>query len=95
MAPDRELHLDEGQRSHGDLAWALRLEAALLIERHQEVLAHQHGAAHERQTAQVLQVAPHQDGAFALLPEGSVHRQHVDVDGRAAGLVKGQCILQR
>lgn len=68
------LHLDEGQWPHRDLARALNLEAGLLVEGHEEILAHEHGAAHVRQTAQVLQVAPHQDGPAALLPERAVHR---------------------
>lgn len=94
MSADRALHLDEGQGPHGDLAGALHLEAGLLVEGHQEVLAHQDGAPHAGQAAQVLQVSPHQDGALALLPEGAVDRQDVDVDGGAVGLVEGQSVLQ-
>lgn len=94
MAADRVPHLGEGEVGHGDGAAAQDLEARLAIEGDEEVLAHQHGSAHVGQAAQVLQVAPHQDGAFALLPEGAMNRQDVDVDGGAAGLVEGQRILE-
>lgn len=87
VAPDRVQHLDEGEGPHSDLAGALHLEARLLVEGHQEVLAHEHGAADVGQAAEVLQVAPHQDGAFALLAEGPVDGQGVDVDGGPVGLV--------
>ena len=72
MATDGALHLDEGEGPHGDLTGALHLEPRFPIERHQEVLTHEDGAADVGQAAQVLQVTPHQDGAFALLPEGTV-----------------------
>lgn len=93
MTSDRVDHFHEGQGSHLDLAGAQSLEARLVVEGNQEVLAHEHGAAHVGEAAQVLQVAPHQDGAFALLAECSVHGQHVDVHGVTLGLVKGQRIL--
>lgn len=51
MATHGVLHLGEGQRPDCDLARALDLEAGLLVEGHEEILAHQHGAAHVRQTA--------------------------------------------
>lgn len=87
VASDRVDHFHEGQGSHCDLAGTQCLEARLLVEGNQEVLAHEHGAADVGEAAQVLQVAPHQDGAFALLPESSVHSQHVDVDCVAVRLV--------
>lgn len=93
VTSDRVDHFHEGQGSHGDLAGAQSLEARLLVEGNQEVLAHEHGAPHVGEAAQVLQVAPHQDGAFALLAESSVHGQHVDVDGVAVRLVEGQRVL--
>lgn len=94
MAADGVPHLSEGEVGHGDSAAAQNLESRLAVERDEEVLAHQHGSAHVGQAAQVLQVAPHQEGAFALLPEGAVDRQDVDVDGGAAGLVESQGILE-
>lgn len=93
VTSDRVDHFHEGQGSHCDLAGAQCLEARLLVEGNQEVLAHEHGAAHVGEAAQVLQVAPHQDGAFALLAERPMHGQHVDVDGVAVRLVEGQRIL--
>lgn len=95
MATDGALHLDKGKGPHGNLARTLNLKARLLIKRHQKVLAHENGAADVGQAAQVLQVTPHQDGAFALLAEGTVDSQHVDVDGGAVGFVKSQRILSR
>lgn len=87
------MHLDEGQRPDCDLTWALNLEARLLVEGYEEILAHEHSTADVRQTAQVLQVAPHQDGTAALLSERTVHRQHVHVDGGAMRFVKRQSFL--
>lgn len=95
MATDGALHLGKGEGPHGDLARTLNLKARLLIKRHQEVFAHEDGAAHVGQAAQVLQVTPHQDGAFALLTEGTVDSQHVDVDGGAVRFVESQRILSR
>lgn len=94
MAPDWVEHLREGEGPHRDLAGALHLEARLLVEGNQEVLAHEHGAADVGQAAEVLQVAPHQDGAFALLAEGPVHSQDVDVDGGPVRLMESQGILE-
>lgn len=94
VAADWVPHLREGQVGHRDGAAAQHLETGLLVEWNQDVLTHQHGSAHTGQTAQVLQVTPHQDGAFALLPEGAVHGQDVDVDGGASGLVESQSLLQ-
>jgi len=90
MTPHGVLHLDEGQLPHRHLAGPQRLEAALLVEGHEEVFAHEQGAAGEGQAAQVLQVPPHEDGALALLPGRAVHGQHVDVHRRAPRLVQGQ-----
>lgn len=89
----RVLHLNERQRPHRDFARALDLEAGFLVERHEKILTHEHGTANVRQTAQVLQVAPHQDGTAALLPERTVHRQHVDVHRGTVRFVKGQSFL--
>lgn len=93
VAAHSVMHLDEGQRPDCDLTWALNLEARLLVEGYEEILAHEHSTADVRQTAQVLQVAPHQDGTAALLPERTVHRQHVHVDGGAMRFVKRQSFL--
>lgn len=93
MAPDWVSHLDEGEGPHCDLAGALHLETRLPVEGNQEVFAHEHGAADVGQAAEVLQVAPHQDGAFALLAEGPVDSQHVDVDGGPVRLMESEGIL--
>lgn len=95
MATDGALHFDKGKGPHSDLARTLNLKARLLIKRHQKVLAHEDSAAHVGQAAQMLQVTPHQDGAFALLTEGTVDSQYVDVDGGAVGFVESQRILNR
>lgn len=94
MAPDWVEHLNEGEGPHRDLTGALHLEARLLVEGNQEVLAHEHGAPDVGQAAEVLQVAPHQDGAFALLAEGPVDSQDVDVDGGPMRLMESQGILE-
>lgn len=93
VAADGVPHLREGHAGHGDGAAAQHLEAGLAVEGNEEVLAHQHRSAHIGQAAEVLQVAPHQDGTFALLPEGAVDGEDVDVDGGAAGLVESQRVL--
>lgn len=93
VAADGVPHLCEGEVGHSDGTAPQHLEAWLAVEGNEEVLAHQHRSAHIGQAAEVLQVAPHQDGTFALLPEGAVHGQDVDVDGGAAGLVESQCFL--
>lgn len=79
VAPDWVEHLGEGQGPHRNLTGTLHLEARLLVEGNQEVFAHEHSTADVGQAAEVLQVAPHQNGAFALLAEGPVHGQDVDV----------------
>lgn len=93
VAADGVPHLREGEVGNGDGAAAQHLEARLAVEGHEEVLAHQHRPAHTGQAAEVLQVAPHQDGPFALLPEGAVDGEDVDVHGGAAGLVESQRLL--
>lgn len=95
MAADGVPHLREGQVGHGDGAAAQNLEARLAVEGDQEVFTHQHRAAHVGQAAEVLQVAPHEDGPFALLPEGAVDGEDVDVDGGAARLVERQRVLRQ
>ena len=72
VAPDRVEHLDEGEGPHRDVTGALHLEARFLVEGDQEVFTHEHSAADVGQAAEVLQIAPHQDGAFALLAKGPV-----------------------
>lgn len=94
MTSDRVEHFDEGEGPHCDLAGAQCLEARLLVEGNQEVFTHEHSAADVGQAAQVLQVAPHQDGPFALLAESPVDGQDVDVDGGAVRLMESQGILE-
>lgn len=95
VSADRVPHLGEGEVGHGDGAAAQDPEATLTVEGHQEVLAHEHGPPYVGQAAQVLQVAPHQDGPLALLPEGTVHGQHMDVHRGATGLVQRQSLLEQ
>lgn len=95
MAPDWVEHLDEGEGPHCDLTGALHLEARLLVKGNQEIFTHEHSTANIGQAAEVLQVAPHQDGAFALLAEGPVDSQDMDVDSGAMRLMEGQGILKR
>lgn len=95
VASDWVEHLNEGEGPHPDLTGALNLEARLLVKGNQEVFTHEHSAADVRQTAEVLQVAPHQDGTFALLAEGPVDSQNVDVDGGPMRLMESQGILER
>lgn len=95
MAPDRVEHLDESEGPHRDLTGSLHLEARLLVEGNQEVFTHEHSTADVGQAAEVLQVAPHQDGAFALLAEGPVDSQDVDMDGGPVRLMESQGILEK
>lgn len=95
VAADGVPHLCEGQVGHGDGTAPQHLEARLAVEGNEEVFAHQHRSAHVGQAAEILQVTPHQNGPFALLPEGAVDSEDVDVDGGAAGLVEGQCVLEK
>ena len=93
VAPDVVVHLRECQGTHGYLAGAVNFEPRLSVEGDQEVLTHEDGAAHAGLAAQVLQVAPQQDGALALLAEGAVDGQDVDVNCGAVRLVQDQGIL--
>lgn len=93
MASDVVEHLGEGEGSHCDLTGALHLEARLLVEGHQEVFAHEHCTAYVGQAAEVLEVAPHQDGAFPLVAEGAMDCQDVDVDCVAMRFMESQGIL--
>lgn len=95
MASDWVEHLNEGEGPYPDLTGALNLEARLLVKGNQEVFTHEHSAADVRQTAEVLKVAPHQDGTFALLAEGPVDSQNVDVDGGPMRLMESQGILEK
>lgn len=94
VAADWVPHLGEGQVGHGDGASPQHLEARLAVEGDEEVFAHQHRSAHVGQAAEILQVAPHEDGTFALLPESAMDSQDVDVHGGAAGLVERQRFLE-
>lgn len=94
LPAEQVLHLLEAHAGHGDGRGAPLLEAGLEVERDQEVLADEQRAAEARHAAQVLQVAPQQDGALALLAAVAVHRQHVDVHGGGAGDVLGHGLLQ-
>ena len=94
MASDWVEHLDEGQGPHCDLAGALHLEARLLVEGDQELLTHEERPADAGQTAEVLQVAPHQNGAFALLAEGPVDGQNVDVNRGPVRFMEGEGVLE-
>lgn len=87
------LHLLEVHVCHGDDRRAGVPEAGLEVEGHQEVLADEQGAAKAPQAAQVVQVAPQQDGAFALLAAVAVHRQHVDVHRGRVRDVKAHGLL--
>lgn len=95
VSADGIRHLRECEVTHGDGAAALNPEAGLAVEWNEGVFAHENSTAHVGQTAQILEVAPHQDGAFTLPPECAVHGEHVDVHGGAAGLVEGQCVLEQ
>lgn len=95
MAANGVPHLCEGQVGHGDGAVAQHLEAQLAVEGNEEVFTHQHSSAHVGQAAEILQVTPHQNGPFALPPEGAMDSEDVDVDSGAARLVQSQRILKR
>lgn len=94
LPAEQVLHLLEAHVGHADGRGAPLLEAGLEVEWHQEVLADEQRAAEARHAAQVLQVAPQQDGALALLAAVAVHRQHVDVHGGGVGDVLGHGFLQ-
>lgn len=93
VAPRGALQLREGERAQREGARAHEAEAEPLVEGHQSVLTHEHGPAHVRLAAQVVQVAPHQHGALALPPASVVHGQHVQVGGAAPGPVQRQRLL--
>lgn len=95
MATDGVPHLCEGQVGHGDGAVAQHLEARLAVEGNEEVFTHQHSSAHVGQAAEILQVTPHQNGPFALPPEGAMDSEDVDVDSGATRLVQSQSVLER
>lgn len=95
MSPDWVEHLDEGEGPHGDLTGALSFKTWLLIEGNQEVLTHEHRTTDKGQTPEILQVPPHQDGAFSLLAEGPVDCKNVDVDSCPVGFMDSQRLLER
>lgn len=95
MATDGVPHLCERQVGYGDGAAAQHLEARLAVERNEEVFTHQHCSANIGQAAEILQVTPHQNGSFALLPEGAMNSEDVDVDSGATWLVQGQGVLKQ
>ncbi|KAG9334805.1 hypothetical protein JZ751_006554 [Albula glossodonta] len=80
--------------AHADGGRALLLESGLEVEGHKELLAEQQGAAQPREAAQVLQIAPQQDGTLTLLPAVPVHRQHVDVHRGRVWHVRGHRLLR-
>lgn len=94
VASDWVDHLDEGQGPNCDLTGALRLETRLLVKGNQEFLTHEDSSADAGQTAEVLQIAPHQDGAFALLTEGPVDGQDVDVNRGTVRFMEGEGVLE-
>lgn len=94
VAADGVPHLCEGQVGHSDGTAAQHLEARLAVEGDEEVFAHQYRSAHIGKAAEILQVTPHQNRTFALLPEGAMDSQHVDVDGGATRLVESQRFLE-
>jgi len=87
LPAQRVLHLLEAHVGHGDGRGALLLEARLAVEGQQEVLADEQRSPQAGHAAQVLQVAPQQDGALALLPTLAVDGQHVDVHRGRVGHV--------
>lgn len=95
MSPDWVEHLDEGEGPHSDLTGALSFKTWLLIEGNQEVLTHEHRTTDKGQTPEILQVPPHQDGAFSLLAEGPVDCKNVDVDSCPMGFMDSQRLLER
>lgn len=95
LPAEHVLHLLEVHVGYGDGRGAPLLEAGLEVEGHQEILADEQRAAEARHAAQVLQVAPQQDGALALLAAVAVHRQHVDVHGGGVGDVLRHGFLEK
>lgn len=95
LPAEHVLHLLEAHVRYRDGRGASLLEAGFEVEGHQEILADEQCAAEARHAAQVLQVAPQQDGALALLAAVAVYRQHVDVHGGGVGDVLGHGLLER
>ncbi len=95
LPTEHVLHLLEVHVGYGDGWWPFLLEAGLEVERHQEVLANQKSSAEARHTAQVLQVAPQEDGALALLATVTMHWQHVDVHSGGVWDMLSHCLLER
>lgn len=94
LPTERVLHLEEVHGGHGDGWRPFLFEAGLEVEGHQEVLANQQSSAEARHAAQVLQVAPQEDGALALLATVTVHRQHVDVHSGGVWDVLSHSLLE-
>ena len=94
MAPDWVKHLNEIKWPHCDLTGTVHLETRLLVEGNQEVLTHENSTTNVGQAAEVLQIAPHQNGAFSLLTECPVDSQHVNVHSRSVRLMEIQGILR-
>lgn len=95
LTADCVLHLLELHVGYGDGWWPSLLESGLLVEGHQEFLANQQSSAEAWYTAQVLQVAPQEDGALALLSTVTVHWQHMDVHSRAVWDMLSHCLLEK
>lgn len=94
MTLDQVEHFNEGKGPHCDVTGAMNLETWLLIKGNQEVLTHEHSTADIGQAAEVLEVPPHQDGAFPLLTEGPMDSQDMDVDSGPVWLMESQSILE-
>ena len=94
LPADRVLHLMELHVGHGDGWRSLLFEAGLDVERHQEVLANQQSSPEARYATQVLQIAPQDDGALALLAAVAVHRQHMEVHSGAVRDVLSHGLLE-
>lgn len=95
MSLNTILHLYEGKLRYSDGTGSYHLEAGLLVEWNQEVLAHEHSTSYVWQASQVLLVAPHQNRPFSLLAEGPMNGQHVNMNRVAMWLVKSECILAK
>lgn len=95
LPAEHVLHLPELHVGDGDGRGALLFEAGLEVEGNQEVLADEQRAAQARHAAQVLQVAPQEDGALALLAAVAVNRQDVDVHGGGVRNVLGHGLLEK
>lgn len=87
-------HLLKLHFGYGDGWWPFLLEASFEVKRHQKVFANQQSSAEAWYTAQVLQVAPQEDGALALLATVSVHWQHMDVHCWGVWDMLSHCLLE-